>query len=154
MTAGSIELLELEQLVDDGEEVIYRQITIHMRDGNKIRTDAFGPSTADKFMPSYARSSVTSAQDARDWHTRNAKSASTAVYGVSVGEAIASGRHVVDDSEVPLAAGEVRSPGHCFVDFRGLTKNEVRVLRTKLYFHAVARDEIATSETLEDGQLH
>ena len=153
MTVPEVELLEHEQLMSEADELIYRQITAHMRDGDQIRTDAFGPSTADASKPSYARSSITSPQDARDWHTRIARSPSTGVWAVSVGEAIASGRHVVDDSAVPLVGEEKRAPGHCFIDFRGLTKAQERELRTKLYFRAVARGEIPTHETLDDGQL-
>jgi hypothetical protein len=153
MTDAAIELLEHEQLMSDGDELLYRQITAHMRDGDRVRSDAFGPATADRLMPSYGRSTAGTAQEARDWHTRYATSPSTGVWGVTVGEAVASGRHVVDDSAVPPVGDSRRPPGHCFVDFRGLSKPQVREVRARLYFFAMERKEIPTTETLGDGEL-
>lgn len=102
MTSADVELLEGEQLLSDGDELVYRQATQHLFDGDKLATTAFGPSTADRDMPSYARSTLVTAQEARDWHTGNAKSPSLGVWGVTIGETIASGRHVVDDSLCPI----------------------------------------------------
>jgi len=153
MTSIDVELLEGEQLISEANELLYRQVTKHMLDGDKLKTEAFGPSTADREMPSYARSSEVTPQAARDWHTQNAASPSLGVWGVTVGEAIESGRHVVDDSLRPLADNQKRSPGHCFIDFRGLSKPQKRELRARLYFFATDRGELLTTPTLEDGQL-
>jgi hypothetical protein len=146
-------LLDGEQLMSDGGELAYRQTTKHMFDDGKIATTAFGPTPSDKGMPSFSRSSLVTAQDARDWHTRNAKSPSLGVWAVTVGEVVESERYVVDDSKTPLAGGEKRAPGHCFVDYRGLSKAQERELRTKLYFRAIDRGEVPTEATPEDGQL-
>jgi hypothetical protein len=153
MTGADVELLDGEQLLSDADELVYRQATQHLFDGEKLATTAFGPSTSDKDRPSYSRSTVVTAQEARDWHTQNAKSPSLGVWGVTTGEAIASGRHVVDDSRCPIVGGEPRAPGHCFVDFRGLTKSQRRELRSRLYFYATERGEVITIERLKDGQL-
>lgn len=153
MSTADVELRENEQLVSDADELAYRQITKHMIDDGKVATTAFGPSTADQGMPSFSRSTLVTAQDSRDWYTRNAKNPSLGVWAVSVGEVVASGRCVVDDSNVPVADGTPQAPGHCFVDYRGLTKQQERELRGKLYIHAMERGEIPTTETLEDGQL-
>jgi hypothetical protein len=153
MTAVDLELLEGEQLMSDGGELAYRQTTKHMFDDGKLATTAFGPMRADTGMPSFSRSSLVTAQDARDWHTRNAKSPSLGVWAVTVGEVVESERYVVDDSKSPLTDGEERAPGHCFVDYRGLTKAQQRELRTKLYFRAIDRGEVPTEATPAEGQL-
>jgi hypothetical protein len=153
MTGVDVELLEGEQLMSNAGELVYRQMTQHMFDGDKLKTEAFGPSSADRDMPSYARSTETTPQESRDWHTQNAKSRSLGVWGVTVGEAIESGRHVVDDSQRPPYEDKRRAPGHCFVDFRGLSRPHKRELRARLYFYATDRGELPTKQTPEDGQL-
>ncbi|GAA1337773.1 hypothetical protein [Arthrobacter roseus] len=153
MTATHVELGDGEQLMSSESEVVFRQVTQHMFDGDLIATTAFGPSTADRDMPSYSRSTVVTAQDSRDWHTQNAKSPSLGVWGITVGEVIDSGRYVVDDSQCSLDDGQKRAPGHCFVDFRELSKPQKRELRAQLYFYAIARGELPTMATTPDGQL-
>lgn len=154
MTDVDVELLEGEQLVSGREELAYRQIAPHMLiDNGKIATTAFGPNTSDQGKPSYSRSSLVTAQEARDWHTENARSPSQGVYGVSVGEVIESGRYLVDDSQCQPEGDSLRAPGHCFVDFRGLAKPQERELRARLYMHAMKRGEIPTEPTKVDGQL-
>lgn len=153
MMTFDVELRDGEQLMNDADEFIYRQATKHMFDGGKLATTAFGPTTVDKGMPSHSRSRVVTAQEARDWHTKNAKSPSLGVWAVTVGEVVESERYVVDDSKAHLTDGEKQAPGHCFVDYRRLTKQQERELRTKLYFRAIDRGEVSTAETLEDGQL-
>lgn len=154
MTATDMELLEGEQLMSDAEELAYRQMAPHMfSDDGKIASTVFGPSAADNGKPSYSRESRVSAQEARDWYARNARKPSLGVYAVSVGEVIDSGRYAVDDSECALPEGEKRAPGHCFVDFRGLTKWQKKDLRALLHMHAMERGEIPTEAAPEDGQL-
>lgn len=153
MMAVDVELLDGEQLMSNTDEIAYRQTTKHMFDGGKLATTAFGPTPADKGMPSYSRSTVVTAQEARDWHTRNAKNLSLGVWAVTVGEVVESERYVVDDSKAPVPDDEKRAPGHCFVDYRGLTKQQERELRTELYFRAIDRGEVPTEATPEDGQL-
>lgn len=153
MTGADVDMLDGEQLMSDEDELVYRQITQHMLDGERVATTAFGPSTADRDMPSYSRSTVVTPQDSRDWHTQNAKSPSLGVWGLTVGEVIESGRHVVDDSLCPLDDGHKRAPGHCFVDFRNLSKPQKKELRARLHFHATARGELDTAATPPDGQL-
>lgn len=154
MTGVQVQLQEGEQLVSEPDEVNFRQITPHLlTDGDKVASHAFGPSKADAGKPSYSRSSIVSAQEARDWHSTNARKPSEAVFGVSVEEVVQSGSVVVDDSERGLPEGESRAPGHSFVDFRGLTKPEEKALRAKLYIHAMERGEIPTEPLAEDGAL-
>lgn len=154
MRFADISLLEGEQLMSTPHELAYRQMTPHMlEDDGKVASTVFGPASSDAGKPSYSRGSQVSAQEARDWHTRNAKSPSTGVYAVSVGEVIAAGRYTVDDSQCVLPGGTVRAPGHCFVDFRGLDRTQKKELRARLYMYAMERKEIPTEATLEDGHL-
>ncbi|WP_284756728.1 hypothetical protein [Curtobacterium sp. ME-Dv--P-122a] len=154
MIGTAVELLDGEQLMSDADELAYRQIAPYMLvDDGRIATSAFGPNSSDHNMPSYSRSSIVTAQAARDWFDQNAASESQGVWGVTVGEVIAANRHVVDDSACALPAGTVRAPGHCFVDFRGLTKPERKELRAQLYMRAIERGEIPTERTPEMNQL-
>lgn len=153
MTTVDLKLRERESLMSDADELIYRQITAHMMDGNQIATTAFGPMPADSDMPSYSRSSVVEPQDARDWHTRNAPSPSLGVWALAVAEVIEAERHVIDDSAVALDASNMRAPGHCFVDYRGLSRVERKTVRSRLWFRAVERGEIPTNATLGNGEL-
>jgi hypothetical protein len=150
----TVELLDGEQLMSDEDELAYRQIAPHMLvDNGQIASTAFGPNSSDQNMPSYSRSSVVTAQEARDWFDQNAKSESHGVWGVTVGEVVAANRYIVDDSACAVPAGQVRAPGHCFVDFRGLTRQERKELRAHLFMHAIERGEIPTNSTLQDGRL-
>lgn len=150
---SELELHEGESLMSDAGELIYRQITEHLMDGSQVASTAFGPMPADKDMPSYSRSTLVKAQEARDWHTRIAKSPSVGVWALTVGEVIHAGRYVIDDSAAPLKPEEQRAPGHCFVDYRGLSRLERKTLRSRLWFCAIDRGEIPTTSTLGDGEL-
>ncbi|TWX34995.1 hypothetical protein ES689_14225 [Frigoribacterium sp. ACAM 257] len=154
MTDIAVELREGEQLMSDAEEIAYRQITPRMFiDNGQIASTAFGPNSSDNNMPSYSRSTLVSPQEARDWHNEYATSASQGVWGVTVGEVIASHSYVVDDSASPQEQGEIRAPGHCFVDFRGLTRAQRKELRAQLLLHALERGEIPTEPPVTEGQL-
>lgn len=153
MTMAIVELRDNELLMSEEDELMYRQVTKHLMDGDMISTSAFGPSTADRDMPSYSRSKLITPQDSRDWHTNNAKTPSLGVWGITVGEVVESGRYAVDDSQCPLDEGQIRAPGHCFVDFRRLSKQERKELRARLHFHAMVRGELPTTATPEDGRL-
>jgi hypothetical protein len=154
LTGVTVDLRQGEQLMSDATEVAYRQVTPRMLiDGGQISSTAFGPNSSDHNMPSYSRSTVVTPQAAREWHNEHATSESQGVWGVTVGEVISSNSYVVDDSESPLEQGEVRAPGHCFVDFRGLTRPQRKELRAQLLLHALRRGELPTKAPLGEGQL-
>ncbi|MDN4638824.1 hypothetical protein QCD70_01070 [Agreia sp. PsM10] len=147
------ELTDGESLMASEHELIYRQITEHLMHGTNVATHAFTGATADAGKPSYARSATVSAQESRDWHAANAKSASLGVWGLTVGEVIIANSHVIEDSKAPLSQGKVRSPGHCYVDARELDRLALKDLRAQLWSAAMARKEIPTREPLADGEL-
>ena len=154
MSETDLELGEGESLVADQDELIYRQITKHMLDpSGAVATHAYTGESSGDGQPSYSRSSVVSAQESRDWHTRNSRSPSLGVRGLTVGEVVVAKRWVVDDSAAPLNPDEMRAPGHCYVNAVGLDRVTLKSLRAILWNAANRRGEIATRETLEDGEL-
>lgn len=153
MTERVIELLEGEFLLTENQELVFRQITKHLIDDGLVSTSAFGPRTSDNQMPSYSRSSLVTAQESRDWHSENANSPSLGVWGVTVAETKSAGSYVVDDSQKPISLGERRAPGHCFIDFRNLSKAQRREIYAKLFFSAMARGEIFTISNNFNNEL-
>jgi hypothetical protein len=154
MSAADVVLAEGESLVSDQNEIIYRQVTTHMMTPEgQLGSHAFGAASSDRGMPSYARSSKVSAQDARDWHNEKANSPSLGVWGLSVEEVAQTRRVVIDDSDVDLPEGSIRAPGHCFIDYRGLSPAQVKSIRAVLLLAALQRQEIPTDSPLDDGQL-
>lgn len=138
-------LRDCEHLVDDESEMLYRQITKHQMDGEKIASHAMGPATSDLGMPSYSLASKVSAQDAYDWHNANANSPSKAVATISVGDAVAAGLVVVDDSDCPPEPGKPKAPGHCYPDFRNESKGTERVKRAVLLRSALGHGQVKVS---------
>lgn len=153
MTAIDLELVEGESLISVADEILYRQITAHLRDGEQVATHAFTGPASEGLTPSYSRSSIVSAQDSRDWHTRHANSPSLGVWGVTIQEVVSAQSRAIDDSRAPLAEGELRAPGHCYVDARGLDRLALKVLRAALWEAAMRRGEITTRRTFNDGEL-
>jgi hypothetical protein len=153
MTPIDLELAEGESLIATADELIYRQITEHLKHGDQVATHAFTGPSSEGFTPSYSRSSVVSAQDSRDWHTRRGHSPSLGVWAVTIQEVVGAASRAIDDSRRPLAEGEVRAPGHCFVDARGRDKLAVKELRAALWEAAMRRGEIPTRAPLQDGEL-
>ncbi|GGD76532.1 hypothetical protein [Microbacterium murale] len=151
----NIDLGEGEALVEDASELIFRQITKHSlsKDG-RVGTHAFGQADSDRGKPSYSRRSVVSAQEARDWHNANARTQSLAVWALALEEVFAERLWAIDDSAAPVEEGKVRAPGHCYVDYRHLSRGEVKSIRARLYFAAERRGEIpTTSEVIGDGLI-
>lgn len=146
--AADLELSEGQSLVADADELALRQIVEWMVSDGTILTHVFGPSTSDHGKPSYTREKFVGAQEARDWHEANGSSKPVGVWAVSVDEVHGAGTHVIDDSSEPGT-----SPGHCFVDFRGLPKHEVKSIRYTLWQRAMERGEIPTERPLKDGEL-
>lgn len=147
MTDPDIALRDGESLITDVAEILYRQITEHMKDGDRVASTAFGPMPIDRDMPSFSRGSVVSAQQARDWHTQIAASPSLGVWAVTAGEVMEARRWSIDDSGIPLAEDENRAPGHCYVDYRNLSRPQRKELRVQLWMRAMERGEIPTDDT-------
>jgi hypothetical protein len=159
MSKGFPELLPGETKLDkDSGEIIYRQIIGEWFQNGVPSSQAFGYADSDKLMPSYSRSTVVSAQEARDWfNKRPSGSKSLAVFGISISEATYAladagadgGREitrVVDDSAVDKGDALV-APGHCYVDFRATEKRQKTEIRNRLCQAALRRGETFTTES-------
>lgn len=142
-----------EEITEPGE-LLYRQITPSIlcdKDGTPA-SHAFGPSTADQGKPSYSRESKVTPQEAFDWHNLHARSESVGVWGCTVAEVHTANLRAVDDSGV--ASNTSMAPGHCFVDFRGLTKQEIRNRRAVLFRAALKRGILYPSAGTEAINLN
>jgi hypothetical protein len=138
-----------EAEVKISDELIWRQMTSFYWDEEKRQpsSHAFGPAPIDKRMASFTRAFFVTAQEARDWHQENAASPSFSVWALATVETDDVDVRVVDDSNAPLEPGAKRPPGHCYLDYRGVSKPEERTIRAVLLRHALARGEIATTDS-------
>lgn len=137
---------ETEIMLSD--ELIWRQMTAFYWDEDRRQpsSHAFGPAPIDKRMASFTRAFHVNAQESRDWHQQNAASPSFAVWALATVETDDVDVRVVDDDGAPLKPGAKRPPGHCFLDYRGVSKPEERNIRAVLLRHALTRGEIATTD--------
>lgn len=156
MTDQSFVELEPQEIAiphdSDPPELLYRQVCAHIWDSQygKPNLDSFGPQGSDKRKPSFSRSSIVTAQQSRDWHNANARSKSMGVWACSVVEIQEAGTRGIDDSETPLLPGTKRAPGHAFVDYRHMTKPQIREVKAKLLMAALGRKEI---DTVDNSKL-
>jgi hypothetical protein len=158
VTDIDLELGEGESLVADPTELIYRQITKNLLDpSGAIATHAYTGESSSDGRPSYTRSSKVTAQESRDWHTRNSRkngrAPSLAVRALTVAEVVTAKRWVADDSGAPVEPDGVRPPGHCYVNAVGLDRVTLKSLRAALWKAANERGEVETHETLDDGEF-
>jgi hypothetical protein len=153
--AEFVELSVGESVVPDDSnptELLFRQIVRNVWDAqhNKPNLHAFGPQKSDERKPSFSRSSATTAQQSRDWHNSNARSKSHGVWACSVAEIRDARTRAIDDSETPLSEGEIRAPGHAFVDYRHADKLELKAIKARLLMAALERKEISTVDNSSD----
>lgn len=152
MTHNFPDLASCEFQLAPSDELLYRQITRHKwNEVQKVPASAaFGPVSADEGRPSFARSSAegVTEQSSRDWHQQNARTPSLGVWAVTSAEVDEAELRSVDDSACAPPAQGARAPGHCYVDYRGLTPKQVRDARAELLLRALAREELPTSDLL------
>lgn len=138
-----------EEQITDADELLWRQITKSLYDEDNRRPGllACGPQAADVRKPSFTQRSVISAQDGRDWHQNHAASASRGTWSLSVGDVEDAGLRAVDDSRRAPEPGEPeKPPGHAFVDYRPLTRQEMKDARAKLLLAMLDRGEEPTDD--------
>lgn len=140
------EIRDCDHLIEPSKELLFRQIATHLWDFDSKRpsSHAFGPATSDCGMPSFARSNYVTAQASRDWHQCHANSPSEAVFACSAEDVVSADARAIDDSKCVVESGKQRSPGHCFVDYRGYSKTEERLLRAILLAKAIELREVYT----------
>jgi hypothetical protein len=125
------------QPLDDGEEVLLRQIHPDFYDNNYPSSTPFAPSAKDDNKLSVDRSSLTTPAESHALFTGNGFR-SAAVYGVSVGEFNAEGISCHPD---PLEANDklAANPAHAYADFSTYTKQQSKNIAKRLRNNAVKR---------------
>jgi hypothetical protein len=125
------------QPLDDGEEVLFRQIHPNFYDGSYPGSGPFAPSAKDDNKLSVDRSSLTTAAASHALFTGNGF-ASVAVYGVSVAEFSVEGLSCYPD---PLAAERTlaANPAHAYADFSAFSPGLGRKIAKRLRNSAVKR---------------
>jgi hypothetical protein len=141
LSVGELEL-------SDADELLWRQMTrsIWDEDNRQPGLLSCGPQGSDHRKPSFSRSTKTSAQESRDWHQKNAASASLSVWAVSVGDVDAASLRTVDNCDAELEPEEKRAPGHAYVDYRELSKQDMKTARGNLLRAMIARGEQETTD--------
>lgn len=131
---------------DSPDELLWRQITPHLwlTDDGIPASHAFGPSSADNGKPSYSRESKVTAQEAFEWHNSKARSPSVGTWACSLQEVNEADAGVIDDSRALVDPPS--APGHCYVDFRGLSRGEKKELRSILLRFALRRGLVHPDE--------
>ncbi|MDP9411694.1 MAG: hypothetical protein M3P70_14610 [Actinomycetota bacterium] len=136
------DLIAGEMLVEEPDELLWRQVHPTWVEDGIPTSQAFKPATADEDKPSVARSSVHTAEEAYRWHTETAERKSVGTWGVEVGECVIEARlRVVDDSRAQDAP-PTRSPAHAYLDFRSHTKGEVKLAGAALLAAALRRGQV------------
>ena len=129
------ELESCEFLLEDGDEDQWRQIHPRFLDGDVVSREAFVGTSGASEEVSTTRSSTVTAEEAYRHHSENLKLRTGGSWPVAVDEVGKVGSRVVDDS----GCDGVDTPGHSFLDLRGLSKVDRRRARTQLAAHATAR---------------
>lgn len=127
-----------EILVTDGTndaEFLWRQVHPIYVDGNgRVTEQAFQPNSSDKRRLSCSRGNGQTPEGAHDFHTQVLGLASAGTWGVLIGEVRQEQVHAVDDSQVQKQ--DPPTPGHTYVDYRGLDKNGRAFVRDALADYA------------------
>lgn len=129
-----------EHPVAISDESLWRQVNPQFYDDSqKVVADlAFRARPEEGYKLSVSRSSVVAdPEDAYGHHTTVAGRASVGVAAVTVREVDEAGSRVVDDASIQTIIPP--TPGHCYVDCRGLTKSERQELREELAIIATDR---------------
>lgn len=133
--------------IDDIEEVLNRQVPPGLwntADGEPMWT-AFGPQSPDAGLMSTLRGHVTP-EEAYRRHTEVHKLRSMGTWGVLVGDARDNGLPCLDDGGRPGVPAD-----HASVDFRRLTKKEIREARFDLHARSLERGPLHTPGTTAGG---
>jgi hypothetical protein len=126
-------LNEYETLLEDESELLWRQVNPGWIDGGRITSQSFKATPKDEGMPSVARSTKLSAQEAFEQYGF----ASAGTWAIAVGKVIDCGSRAVDDSATPNAPF-----GHAYFDMRNLSRGRQEKIAAKLRDHAQDRGKV------------
>jgi hypothetical protein len=129
------DLKECQIILEDLDEDQWRQVHPRFVDGDVVSREAFVGTPGASDEVSTARGAVVSAAAACEHHRQTLGLETAGSWPLSVDQVDRSHSRVVDDS----ACEGVETPGHSFIDLRGLSKGERREARTALAAHATIR---------------
>jgi hypothetical protein len=121
--------------LEDRDEDQWRQVHPRFVDGDVVSREAFAGTSSASDEVSTARGAIVSAAAACEYHRHSLGLASAGSWPVSIDQVDRSGARVIDDS----GCDEIETPGHSFIDLRGMSKADRRKVRTALAAHATAR---------------
>ena len=122
-------LEDWEEPMVDMDEAVHRQIHPRFYDQGIISDSAFVAREDEERKLSSTRDSKVTPACARQHYMDVLKLATVGVAELKVGEVEGESSRCVDDSADPDGG---LPPGHCYIDFRGLTKSARRDLREAL----------------------
>jgi hypothetical protein len=115
-TPGQFPDLEpCEALVTDGEALLYRQVHPGLIVNGEPGSHAFRPGSNDDGKLSAQDGTTLTPQEAWSLYTETLGLSSVGVWGITVAEAQAASRRVIDDASCPAA-----TPHHRSIDFRDI----------------------------------
>lgn len=133
--AGWPSLDECEELIEATDELVWRQIHPNNVDRGIVSSGGFAGTEEDRYRVSGARGATTTAEAAFEFHTSELGLKSAGTWAITTTQADQAGCRSIDDSECL----DVETPGHCYIDLRGLPKAEQRKARAELASAATAR---------------
>jgi hypothetical protein len=129
-----VELEPCELVLEDKAERLWRQVHPEFVQGHVVLAGAFAGTPRDRSKVSTVRSSVRTAKQAFDHYTTLSLT-SAGSWAITVDEVNVAGCRAIDDAECE----GVETPGHSYIDMRGLSKPARRVARATLAQRATQR---------------
>lgn len=126
---------DCQSILDDPLEDQWRQIHPTFLDGDVVAREAFVGTPGATDEVSTARGALVSAASACTYHRHVLKLETAGSWPVTVSAVTEAGARVIDDS----SCDGVDTPGHSFIDLRGLSKAERRRARSELAARATVR---------------
>lgn len=151
------ELQDGEVLVDDEDELLWRQVHPQRLHEGIVSSEAFEPGRSDEKQLSCSRASKASAQEAFDYHTNELKLSSSGSAAVALSE-VCSEKPIVDgepevaalraiDDSATATDERPLPPGHTYVDFSPLGGKRITKKAKQLAFFAKQRGGILFPKT-------
>lgn len=128
-----------EALLDDEDELLWRQVNPQFVQDGVPTSQAFRLSTDDRGRLSTARASKQTAAGAYDFHTRVGGLASAGTWAVSLAEVTEAGSRAVDDTASESPPPSPVPPGHTYIDLRPYTGGVPRRIASVLSARAKTR---------------
>ena len=124
----------------DEAEILFRQIHPNYMSNGMPSSDRFRPTSNDGGRLSVDRSALVSAAESHELYVSNGR-ASTAVFGVSVGECLAEQLPSFEDP-IEESSTTKANPAHAVIDFSAFSEKDRRVLGRRLQLKAIDRGQL------------